>query len=1608
MPGRRASRRAAALAVAAVGVAALSALLTNFATAGPPPEPFASRPWLTYVALAAVTVISATLAVRLLATGERSPAEDGDPPASKARARALDDVRREASERLEIGLPPLRLRFREAPELVLAPVEDAGHRALRPRPEAEVVSVFDDLRGSMLLVGAPGAGKTTELHRLALALAERAERAEPEDREPVPIVLALASHSGLRGDVWPRRRRPAVPWSRWLRRLSGWSRGWRLRREERNSRQRPAEPPALTVEDLKEWIARAARARYKIPAGVTKRWLAHGALVLLLDGLDEIPPEEREVMVRLVNELHAGDAAPPVVVTCRSGEYEGLDTRLRLEGAVRIEALTIEEVRAYAEAGDERFEALRALLRRDSDLGALVTTPLWLQIAADASTGGSAAGLPGRALPGELLALYEQAMITSRPSPRMPPARARRSLRRLAAVDGEDDLRTVYRWIVPSPEARALTLLHGLPWAGAALAAVGLALPLARHLGSAVGGVAYFAAIAVLVGASREVFAGLPYAPGSPSAGMRHLIAVHAAGAALGVTSGGVLWLASWGLTELARPLPGPVHWLLMLSALLAAAGWKVVASPTPAGRAVAGVILASLVTACFLLPAPPMSYVEIYAVLLVAFLAMLVLVAAVILLVPPAGAGERDGPGRVADPFPEAVTSRSILQNAVTKRVAVLTAAAGAALILTTDAGDFDGETGLWSLAILALAASWLAPIAMTEPRPLLRALHHLIMRIALPLGGWLPWRLMPVLRFGAERDLLVGTLGQYRFRHPLIKEHFAGALDRRAAEDAAGYPADHALLAARVRDVLAGRERLGMLVMPHSPDRKPGELIPVADLPSRLEAQTLLVGPPDGGGRIVLAELAAALLHPADAAPPDAAVPGGLPVLVDVGSWRPTPEWRRGERAGNPLVAWLAARIAADHRIPRDMAGRWLRAGRPALLIDGLATLSERRRKALLALLADLCERYELSYAALSATAVRGPAAFAILPLPGPVRAAHLTPELLAVAARDTGVWELLIRPDWLLPIARGAGRHPARYGFLAGFVAQGLARRPGDDPVRTLRSLSLAARAPFLSIALSPVRADLVRRLCLPVVYVAAVLTGLGLPLAHRYGWPAAATWTPLAALAAWLTTASMLRPRSRCPIGTAGRWRRIVYGLCGVPLGVAVGLLVAPLAQGLGGAIPAVTGFLTGEPDVVAPLLNVFRTAFAALGWTTAEISAWTGPDLRVLVMLLYWVLVQDYADLFHGRRKDLGAQLAVRLLLLGAVFLVFDGTSPAQLTGTFWWGAAFGACMVLPALWLRLAEGEQSGAPDGPRVNRSVLAALLTIPLLAGAVELGLLPAVPGHVRLLLLGVPVGGVVAPVLMAPVILVGDMMTGGLPWVLWFRSNRFVAAMHAEGLDLSNPPIHAFVRRIDPDEGLPPPDGHDTAVREQLIASVRAGLRQAPADPGLVRRFDAAGGALTLTGTRHDGHQALYALGAELLRRAEAEPTAPVPVLLAPRAFPHSGPARRRVTSWVAGQLAREHGMDVETAIRWLGEKRLALLIDLGPWTPIRLRRRLRLVTECVTALDLPYALIAEAPPRRRLGSRERGLRRARGRHGQRGRVVAAVWKAATAARTAGWSP
>jgi predicted NACHT family NTPase len=48
--------------------------------------------------------------------------------------------------------------------------------------------VFDDMGGELLILGAPGSGKTTTLLELA---GELLARAEAEDGQPIPVVFNL-------------------------------------------------------------------------------------------------------------------------------------------------------------------------------------------------------------------------------------------------------------------------------------------------------------------------------------------------------------------------------------------------------------------------------------------------------------------------------------------------------------------------------------------------------------------------------------------------------------------------------------------------------------------------------------------------------------------------------------------------------------------------------------------------------------------------------------------------------------------------------------------------------------------------------------------------------------------------------------------------------------------------------------------------------------------------------------------------------------------------------------------------------------------------------------------------------------------------------------------------------------------------------------------------------------------------------------------------------------------------------------------------------------------------------------------------------------------------
>ena len=211
-------------------------------------------------------------------------------------------------------------------------------RLILPRPDlaAEslpvdqpIVDVFAEMRQSLLILGEPGSGKTTVLLELAAALVAYAAN---NLTYPTPVVFNLSS--------------------------------W-----------------AVEGKSLAEWMVRELGEKYQIPKKLAQRWVEQGELVLLLDGLDEVQESEREACVDAIHAyLDAQEHWVPIVVCCRTTEYEALATPLKLQGAVRIQPLTAEQVDGYVTQVGVRAAGLGDALAESGALRALAQTPLMLSV----------------------------------------------------------------------------------------------------------------------------------------------------------------------------------------------------------------------------------------------------------------------------------------------------------------------------------------------------------------------------------------------------------------------------------------------------------------------------------------------------------------------------------------------------------------------------------------------------------------------------------------------------------------------------------------------------------------------------------------------------------------------------------------------------------------------------------------------------------------------------------------------------------------------------------------------------------------------------------------------------------------------------------------------------------------------------------------------------------------------------------------------------------------------------------------------------------------------------------------------------------------------------
>ncbi|MBP6811281.1 MAG: hypothetical protein KA138_07165 [Saprospiraceae bacterium] len=207
--------------------------------------------------------------------------------------------------------------------------EEVGH---------EIGEIFDRAKGRLLVVGLPGAGKTTLLLQLAVELLDRAEcvahiKGVPHVAPAIPVLLNLAT--------W---RTEFVTFDEWLKRI--------------------------LPNDLGASKALAEKIRANMP------------LILLLDGLDEVPDVDRNSCLEAIGQ-YGMKPESQFVISSRINEYAATKDA-PVYSQVEVVPLTADQIEknliAYAGLTPEAKPLLNAI-QKDPLLNQAIENPFYLNTA---------------------------------------------------------------------------------------------------------------------------------------------------------------------------------------------------------------------------------------------------------------------------------------------------------------------------------------------------------------------------------------------------------------------------------------------------------------------------------------------------------------------------------------------------------------------------------------------------------------------------------------------------------------------------------------------------------------------------------------------------------------------------------------------------------------------------------------------------------------------------------------------------------------------------------------------------------------------------------------------------------------------------------------------------------------------------------------------------------------------------------------------------------------------------------------------------------------------------------------------------------------------------
>ncbi len=229
---------------------------------------------------------------------------------------------------LNMAIRPNAVAGAHAPGWQQGPSYPQGDEFDTPLPIGKKIwQLYDEAGGALLIMGAPGAGKTTTLLQLVTSLVERADL---DEQQPVPVVLSLATWQGDKS--------------------------------------------------LAAWMVDELANQYEVPRKLGQEWIGNGRLLPLLDGLDEVEQELRPGCAQAINQFRGQYPDEHLVVTSRSQDYKALDIRLELSQAIILQPLSLDQIDIYLASVGKRLAGLRAALQTDVTLRELAQTPLMLSI----------------------------------------------------------------------------------------------------------------------------------------------------------------------------------------------------------------------------------------------------------------------------------------------------------------------------------------------------------------------------------------------------------------------------------------------------------------------------------------------------------------------------------------------------------------------------------------------------------------------------------------------------------------------------------------------------------------------------------------------------------------------------------------------------------------------------------------------------------------------------------------------------------------------------------------------------------------------------------------------------------------------------------------------------------------------------------------------------------------------------------------------------------------------------------------------------------------------------------------------------------------------------